>query len=553
MDWEVVHEQQMFEIKEKLAKTPRESSDLNPSDNYLADLSAEELHRELVPLKKANSSSHPLVKAICLFHARQAKENNEYFALTDILTESAITKAKELDKIITPSNIDDFPLYGYIISVKDSVRIKGQITSFGLMCNMFPQTCETPFIDYIQKKGAVIMSRGNVPQNMFAMESTNNIYGACGNPYDKNRTSGGSSGGDAALVGLGHVNAAIGSDIAGSLRIPALFCGIYAMNLTQNRIDTSAHGYSYEFVPNSNNLPEIQFKIGPSMGPMTRSIHDLEKFSEVIVNYCSEKARIAPIPWTPSAQKITRVGVMVEFDNLFELTVTNRRAMEMAKKALHSKGIETVDIDIRPYIVDLIKNTVSIYLANNILQAHMKGELSKDEPLMIAYENLAKLVKTSTMVLSMLQKVVRDPKKNIYISAMINARTYSTEYAMSQIDIIKEKLVEIMTKEKVGILLGHGMMPAIEKGTSKFCNLWAAYVFIWNSMKFCSGAMPITRVQVDEQIYNSKFKGEFEDSIRKNMEHSEGLPVGIQVVAGLWRDEQVIQVMKLISEGVNFK
>lgn len=68
------------------------------------------------------------------------------------------------------------------------------------------------------------------------MESYNNVYGAVRNPYNKERIAGGSSGGDACLVKLGLVNAGIGSDVAGSLRLPALACGVVGFKPTVNRI-----------------------------------------------------------------------------------------------------------------------------------------------------------------------------------------------------------------------------------------------------------------------------------------------------------------------------
>jgi Asp-tRNA(Asn)/Glu-tRNA(Gln) amidotransferase A subunit family amidase len=552
MDWEKVSEQKLQEIKDKLARTPKEASDLTASDSFLGELSAEGLRTQLLSQKQLHPNANGLVKAVCLFHTKQAKDNNTYFGLTDVLTESAILKAAELDKKVSPSNSSEYPLYGYIISVKDCIRINGQVSSCGLHCNLFEQTVETPFIDYIEKHGAVILSRTNVPQNLFAMESTNNIYGSARNPYNKDRSSGGSSGGDGVLVALGHVNAAIGSDIAGSLRIPAFFCGIYSLNMTASRVDQSAHALPFEFIENAQNIPDGQFQIAVTMGPMTKSLKDLEKFAEVMANYYKENPRITPVPWNPQPKKAVRVGVITEWDNLFELAQTNRRAMTLVTDALHKKGVQTVEIDMRPYIYDLLQNIISIFLKNKVLVASMRGEINIGEPMIIPYENIVKLLKTPAIALGLAHKLIGDSKKKLYIGALIRARKYSSDYLMAQVEAAKEKLIRQMKEVGVEILVCPGMMPAILKDSSKVCNLWAVYMLLWNGLKFCSGAMPVTRVQADEQLYESRYKNEFEDCMKQNMKETEGLPVGVQVVAGPWHDEEVIEVMKLIADGVNF-
>ena len=104
----------------------------------------------------------------------------------------------------------------------------------------------TRLIKHIIKRGGLFVSKGNVPQALFSLESFNHVYGEARNPYDIRRVPGGSSGGEAALVRLGLVNAAIGSDIAGSLRIPALFCGICTLKPTALRLPLSSMTQFFE-------------------------------------------------------------------------------------------------------------------------------------------------------------------------------------------------------------------------------------------------------------------------------------------------------------------
>lgn len=80
--------------------------------------------------------------------------------------------------------------------------MKNTYSTCGLYMGYTLITNDTPFVDYIEKSGAVVIARGNVPQFLFSMEATNNIYGTVSNPYDNKRSAGGSTGGDAVVVAL---------------------------------------------------------------------------------------------------------------------------------------------------------------------------------------------------------------------------------------------------------------------------------------------------------------------------------------------------------------
>jgi fatty acid amide hydrolase len=553
MSWKEISQIKLGEIHTKLSRKYDEASTITETDKKLADLSAEELHDKLVDFKKRNITSNDLVKAICLFHARQAEANNSYHLLTNVLTDDALRSAKELETKITPANVDKYPLYGYILSIKESIRMKGQISSGGLVCGLHECAFETPFIDYLHNQGAVTMSRGNVPQILLAMESNNNVYGSTSNPYNPLRSSGGSSGGDAALVAIGHVNAAIGSDIAGSLRIPALFCGIYTMNITSARIDGATHILPFEYHANAKTLGDKQYAIPVTIGPLTKTLRDLSKLTEVIVNYHNENPRIPPVPWNHIPKKITKVGIITEWDNLFALTKTNRRAMEMAVNALHQNGIQTVDIDMRPYIAELIQHVACVHLKNERVQQAINGKIDMGEPLIPQYANFAKMLKAPKFMLKLMDSTSGDIKKRTYIKACLNSQRYNINWVKEKIDAIKSRFMRQLAEAGVEVWITPGMMPAILKDLSKDCNIWAGYMMIWNAFKCSAGAMPITAVQNDEQTYESNMNFDFEESMRQNMKDSAGLPVGIQVVAGPWHEEEVLQVMKVIDDTIHRK
>ena len=104
-----------------------------------------------------------------------------------------------------------------------------------------------PFVEFLNKQGALISCKSNVPMGLMTMETNPNIFGSCSNPHNKGRTSGGSSGGDGCCVSLGLVSSGIGSDIAGSLRIPSLFCGICCLKPTYGRFTSQVNTMPWEF------------------------------------------------------------------------------------------------------------------------------------------------------------------------------------------------------------------------------------------------------------------------------------------------------------------
>ena len=130
----------------------------------------------------------------------------------------------------------------------------------------------------------IITTKGNIPQGLFSMESFNHIFGEARNPYDITRTPGGSSGGDGALVRLGLVNAALGSDIGGSLRIPALYNGICTLKPTALRVSQEIITEFFELTEWGKSGPDFLSLLLPTAGPMTRNVHDLELLMKNIVD-----------------------------------------------------------------------------------------------------------------------------------------------------------------------------------------------------------------------------------------------------------------------------
>lgn len=146
------------------------------------------------------------------------------------------------------------PLHGLPISLKDQFHVKGVDTTMGYVgwiggnLGIEPDktyTVESQIVTELLSLGAVLYCKTSLPQTLLFGETKNNIIGQTLNPINQNLSCGGSSGGEGALMALGGSSVGVGTDIGGSLRIPAGFCGIFSMKPTSNRL-------SYRDVANTN-------------------------------------------------------------------------------------------------------------------------------------------------------------------------------------------------------------------------------------------------------------------------------------------------------------
>ncbi len=161
------------------------------------------------------------------------------------------------------------PLLGVPITVKEAFNVAGLPTTWGYpQFRGFVPERDALVVSRLKEAGAIIIGKTNVPQGLGDFQSYNEIYGTTNNPWDVGRSPGGSSGGSAAALAAGFGYLSIGSDIGGSLRVPAHFCGVYAHKPTFDLVPL--RGYN---VPSSRPLPGGG-DLGVA-GPLARSAWDL--------------------------------------------------------------------------------------------------------------------------------------------------------------------------------------------------------------------------------------------------------------------------------------
>eukprot|EP01080_Neovahlkampfia_damariscottae_P003408 gene3408-5953_t len=169
-------------------------------------------------------------------HIKQV--NPKLNAMVNERFEDAIKEAKKVDEIISnTSNLDELykkhPYFGVPCSIKENIQVKDMKNSSGLVSRINEISKEDADVVKLMKQaGFIILGNTNVSEICMWIEANNEVYGRTNNPYDLERTAGGSSGGEGCTVGSGCTPIGIGSDIGGSIRIPAYFNGVFGHKAT---------------------------------------------------------------------------------------------------------------------------------------------------------------------------------------------------------------------------------------------------------------------------------------------------------------------------------
>lgn len=221
----------------------------------LCDLSAVELRR-MIGAKEAS----PL-ELLSSCRQRIEQVNGAVNAVVTDCFDRAETEAKAAEQAVARGD-DLGSLHGLPIGIKDLVLTEGLRTTFGSpqFEDLVPEKDERQ-VEAVRHQGAIVVGKTNTPEFGAGANTVNSVFGATGNPFDPSKTCAGSSGGSAVALATGMVPLATGSDMGGSLRNPAAYCGIVGMRPTPGAVadETSIVGYSPLGV----------------QGPMARSVADL--------------------------------------------------------------------------------------------------------------------------------------------------------------------------------------------------------------------------------------------------------------------------------------
>ena len=291
----------------------------------MSELVLEPAVRQLEMLRAGGISVAELAEA----HIRQIERLNPSLnAFSDFDAERVRAQALAMD---AAANGARGPLHGLPVTLKSSISTAGYKCEIGSLNHKDESPREDAVVvERLRAAGALILGTTNCPEFLMAYETANLLHGQTRNPWDLERTPGGSSGGESAAIAAGMSAAGLGSDSGGSVRVPAHFTGICSLKPTPGRI------------PGRGHLPPC---VGPfstlgAIGPMARTMADVELMFRMLSGQDDADPASPPVAlreWSDSEFRKNRIGFF-EDDGLTPVTAETRAAVQAAAAALRDAG-----------------------------------------------------------------------------------------------------------------------------------------------------------------------------------------------------------------------
>ncbi|CAK7891835.1 hypothetical protein CAAN1_19S00298 [[Candida] anglica] len=287
-------------------------------------------------ISRGELSAIEVTKAFC---HRAALTHQLTTCCSEIFFERAYKKAEELDEYFKKNGKTVGPLHGVPISLKDQVNLEGIDSAIGYvsLVNKPKNKDEVSNIAKIlENAGAVFYVKTTTPMAMMSGCTSSNIYGYTYNSYNRLLSSGGSSGGEGALIGARGSPLGFGTDIGGSIREPSCFHGLYGLRGCSNRLPYCNVTNSFAHAP----------VLASVIGPMAWDLDDLKLVTKLIIDSepWMDDPKVPPIPWREVTDYPKKLCfAFVSDDGAARPHPPIERALQMCKDALVAQGHEVID------------------------------------------------------------------------------------------------------------------------------------------------------------------------------------------------------------------
>lgn len=478
-------------------------------------------------------------------------------AKTNCLTEVMISSAEKwaATEISTKG-----PLAGIPVSLKDSVVCKGYDSTIGYSSNVGNKSDKDgAMIRLLKDAGAIPYVKTNLPITLLSFESTNDVWGRTTNPHNAAYSPGGSTGGEGALLALGGGRIGIGSDVAGSVRAPAAFSGIYSLKCSTGRwpkagIVTSTAG--------QEGVPSV-------FSPMTRTLEDLTYFTKSVIGMKPWKYdhSVHPIPWRAEIyqdtldKKLLKIGVM-RTDGVVDPSPAVARALNDVAEALKKEGHEVVDVTPPdPY--------EALYLGSNLLTAdgcktfmsffrtgewedagakQMRWYMGLPRPIKFIYWAFIKYVKRDNIWAGLLgdwrEKRGFEQWRLVVKREAYKAKVHEWWETEAKVDFL------ITPPNATPAVPHEGMHDAVSS---------CGYTFMWNVVDYSAGIVPVSHVdkaldQLPANFSIGRLNGVANGAYKLyDADAMHGLPLAVQVVGQRLEEEKVLAAMKRVEDALGEK
>jgi amidase len=287
----------------------------------MPDLTTQSLSQLAAMIRARQVSPVEVVEA----HLRRMAELNPRLNAIVTLAPDAMDNAQHAEAAVM-RGAELGPLHGVPVTVKDTIETAGLRTTSGsrVRAEYVPEI-DAPAVAQLRAAGAIVIAKTNVAEMAASYDTENPVFGHANNPYDPSRTSGGSSGGEAAAIASCMSPGGIGSDLMGSIRVPAHFCGVVGLKPTPTRIACEGH------IPRSLG-PLWQ---GAAIGPIARTVEDVALLFRVLDGLELDETNSG----TSTDGRAKRIAWHT-FDRVCPVTDETRQAVQRVAATLAASGAD---------------------------------------------------------------------------------------------------------------------------------------------------------------------------------------------------------------------
>ncbi|NXV59711.1 FAAH1 hydrolase, partial [Molothrus ater] len=448
-------------------------------------------------------------------------------------------------------------LYGIPVSIKDHIGHKGHLATCGLtQCLDTVMEEDSVLVKVLKKQGAIPFAMTNVPQSLFSYECSNPIFGQTLNPLDPQRSPGGSSGGEGALIAGGGSILGMGSDVGGSIRLPSSFCGLCGLKPTAERL--RGVGWALAHPSAQCGCLLLSHAVPCALGPMARDVDSLALCMKALL--CQEMFQLDPsVPPIPFNEEVyssstpLRVGYY-DTDGYFPLPPCMRRAVKETRSALQAAGHQLVpfsppripyvmnELFMKTFFADGGRAFLDVF-TGNIVDPGLKPQVNSCKMPRLVKKLLALLLKPLQFLLLLQLKDV----------AIISTRRSVQEMwdHHHQIQVYRSQVISQWQELQLDVVLCPVLGPAFTTGYPRKLLGAISSTMLYNVLNFPAGVVPVSTVtEADEEelkLYKGCCDDPWDRTLKQAVSGAVGMPVAVQCVALPWQEELCLRFMKEVE------
>lgn len=470
---------------------------------------------------------------------RIGKRDQEIRAIALPMEDDALQFAQVIDDRLAAGE-DVGPLAGVPLTIKECFDVAGHPTTLGLTTVDGVADEDAPLVAAIRRAGGIVIGKSNVPQMMMLYETVNPLYGRTVHPLDAERVVGGSSGGEAAAIAANFSALGLGTDLGGSIRVPAAFCGICGFKPTSHRLTRRGTARNFRGMD--------AFIFQP--GPMARHVGDLRLLMQSLSGSSSDDWEVPPVEtdWRRQDLPGLRIGCLQE-DSFFPRHPAIHRALEKASRQLEAAGAEVVAVASPIPMQQWFECYIRLLAADggwDIRQLVRGSRLTPQLRTMLLGGRIPNLARP---ILSAVLRAAGSPDEADFLKV---ARRTSASGYWRLVDRLQQMISEFHAAwSAAGIdawLAPACRLPAFRHGQALDVLPAMVDVVLPNLLGAPAGVVPITTVGENEQIDRRGQPRKRRRLFAEVDRGAAGLPIGIQVAALRWRDPVVLDVMEALEE-----